>query len=267
MAYRAQMGVADAGDARQAQGRRRQRDMEEAGGEGEEEEYPPGMTILRDPKVRAQLDNQRIYRPYFLILCTVVQCVFLIYEMYFNSTLFGSWIDPPASNWMIGPNSRALIKLGAMYSPCIVPTYLWLNQGICPPALLNSTNGTFFSNGNETAYCGDLGDLCGMGGFPGGSPDQWWRFFTAIFAHGGVIHLVVNMVVQIRLGFAIERSLGPLRTIFIYFSSGFFGYLLSAIFNKSAPSMGCDGALFGLVAVLLIDLLQNWRLVKNPKRQ
>jgi len=244
MAYRQNMGLPEP-DADQTPGARNRRERRpnpagaaeqgEAGPDDDEGEWEPGMTILRDPKIRAQLEKQKVYRAYFLIICTVIQCTFLFYELYFNSTQTGSWIDAPASNWMIGPTPNVLILMGGLYSPCIVSTYLYENQYICPPILnTTSANGTFYTNGTLDAYCGDLGALCGMGGFPGGQPDQWWRFLTAIFEHGGVIHLVVNMLVQIRLGFSIERWLGPVRTIIIYFSSGIFGFLLSALFNKTS---------------------------------
>ena len=30
------------------------------------------------------------------------------------------------------------------------------------------------------------------------------------------------------------------------------------------PSMGASGSLFGIVGILFLDLLQNWKLVRNP---
>lgn len=45
-----------------------------------------------------------------------------------------------------------------------------------------------------------MSDICGFGGFQivdgDNGPDQSFRFFTAIFLHVGVIHLLFNMLAQ-----------------------------------------------------------------------
>jgi len=235
VAYRQRMGIAEPGLEQQGQGqaqprgRGRPQARDPQNPYSEEELAQPGMTILRDPKVREQLAKMTVVRPIFLILCTIVQCAMLFYELYYNDQVTGAWITAPATNWMIGPTSTVLIDLGSSFAPCITTTDIYTNAAtICPVGL----NGTFYTEGTETAYCGDLGAFCEMGGFPSGSPDQWWRFFTAIYVHGGVIHLLVNMAAQWRLGFDIERSMGHIRVIIIYFSSGLWGFMCSALFNK-----------------------------------
>jgi len=235
VAYRQRMGIAEPGLEQQGQGqaqprgRGRPQARDPQNPYSEEELAQPGMTILRDPKVREQLAKMTVVRPIFLILCTIVQCAMLFYELYYNDQVTGAWITAPATNWMIGPTSTVLIDLGSSFAPCITTTDIYTNAAtICPVGL----NGTFYTEGTETAYCGDLGAFCEMGVFPSGSPDQWWRFFTAIYVHGGVIHLLVNMAAQWRLGFDIERSMGHIRVIIIYFSSGLWGFMCSALFNK-----------------------------------
>lgn len=50
--------------------------------------------------------------------------------------------------------------------------------------------------------------------------------------------------------------------------AGVFGFVFGGTFgNELNPSVGCSGALFGLVACLLIDLLWHWRIVQQPWRQ
>ena len=254
-------------------------------------------TLMRDPKVKEQLAKFTVHTPQFLALCSLIQCIMLYYSLYKNSEELGTWFDPPSVNWMLGANSVTLIELGASYAPCITSTYITKDNYICPPGV----NDTFYSADNITAYCGDLGDFCKMGGFvEPDEPDQWWRFFTAIFVHAGIVHLLLNLTTQYRLGFDVERSIGHVRVMIIYLSSGVFGFLLSSIFNKTTrkathfacpflafffflsahcsnnivclflfflASVGCSGALYGLVAVLLVDLLQNWKLVRDPKKE
>ncbi len=59
---------------------------------------------------------------------------------------------------------------------------------------------------------------------------EWWRFITPIFLHVGIIHLLLNMVMQLRLGYGLEKQFGSLRIAPIYIMSGIYGNLVSAIF-------------------------------------
>ena len=42
-----------------------------------------------------------------------------------------------------------------------------------------------------------LAGICGMGGFPTGVPNQWWRFILPIFLHVGFIDLTFMVVFQV----------------------------------------------------------------------
>jgi len=95
---------------------------------------------------------------------------------------------------------------------------------------------------------------------------EWWRLLTAIFIHSGVIHLFINLLIQLRIGRQLEISYGVLRVAPIYLLCGFFGNICSAIFLPSNIEVGANGALFGFLGVLLTDLLQNWKSLQNPGR-
>ncbi|KAJ3425971.1 rhomboid-related [Anaeramoeba flamelloides] len=94
---------------------------------------------------------------------------------------------------------------------------------------------------------------------------EYWRFFTAMFLHVGVIHLIMNLAFQIRVGAELEKMFGHTRMILIYIISGIGGNLLSAIFLPSLVSVGASSALYGLVGILFCDLFQNWNDIQNPK--
>ncbi|KAJ5066311.1 rhomboid-like protein [Anaeramoeba ignava] len=94
---------------------------------------------------------------------------------------------------------------------------------------------------------------------------QWWRFITPIFLHVGIIHLLLNLSFQWRGGKQIEQSVGTIRVAIIYMLAGIGGNLLSVVFLPNLVQVGASGALFGLLAVLLCDLLQNWKQIYEPK--
>eukprot|EP01117_Protostelium_nocturnum_P008315 TRINITY_DN296_c0_g1_i2.p1 TRINITY_DN296_c0_g1~~TRINITY_DN296_c0_g1_i2.p1 ORF type:complete len:426 (+),score=139.58 TRINITY_DN296_c0_g1_i2:225-1502(+) len=95
---------------------------------------------------------------------------------------------------------------------------------------------------------------------------QWWRFFTPIFMHVGLIHFALNMFMQVRVGRELEKLYGANRIIPIYMLCGLFGNIVSAIFLPQQVQVGASGSLFGFEGVLLADLIQNWALLKNPIR-
>jgi rhomboid protease GluP len=79
--------------------------------------------------------------------------------------------------------------------------------------------------------------------------NEWWRVVTAMFLHGGLLHIGFNMMALMQLGPAIEELYGSARYLFIYVFAGAFGFLVSARFGNF--SLGASGAILGLVGVML----------------
>jgi rhomboid protease GluP len=78
---------------------------------------------------------------------------------------------------------------------------------------------------------------------------QYWRLFTSMFLHIGLLHLFFNGYALLVIGTEIERILGWKRFLTIYFSSGLFGGLASYAFSPNV-SAGASGAIFGLIGAL-----------------
>lgn len=76
------------------------------------------------------------------------------------------------------------------------------------------------------------------------------RLITAIFLHGNIIHLLVNMYSLSIVGKQVETYLGKLKMIIICLISGITGGLLSAI-SGTQCGIGFSGAIFGLLGALL----------------
>ena len=78
---------------------------------------------------------------------------------------------------------------------------------------------------------------------------EWWRVVTAMFLHGGLIHIGFNMMSLLQLGPALEELYGSPRYLFLYVVTGAFGFLASALTGHF--SLGASGALLGLVGAML----------------
>ena len=88
---------------------------------------------------------------------------------------------------------------------------------------------------------------------------EWYRLFTCIFIHGGILHLMLNMYALYIIGSQMESYLGKIRYVVVFLISGLIGSLFSLIFSNSV-SVGASGAIFGLLGSLLY-FGYNYRLV------
>jgi membrane associated rhomboid family serine protease len=120
-----------------------------------------------------------------------------------------------------------------------------------------------------------LSNLCGFNGVPNPlydgdinqtpEPNQWFRFIIPMFLHAGIIHIGFNMLLQLTLGREMEIAIGPIRFFLVYISSGIFGFVLGGNFAATGiASTGASGALFGILALTLLDLLYTWKERPSP---
>lgn len=79
--------------------------------------------------------------------------------------------------------------------------------------------------------------------------NQWWRLVTAMFLHGGLIHIGFNMMVLMDVGPVVEEVYGSARYLFLYIVTGICGYLLSSYFGHQ--SVGASGAILGLIGLMI----------------
>lgn len=92
---------------------------------------------------------------------------------------------------------------------------------------------------------------------------EYWRLFTPMILHVGVVHLVANMLGLVMIGIPLEQEFGPLRIGIIVISSGFVGVLCSSVFAPRVIGVGASGAIYGLFGAAWADLLQNWNIYKG----
>ena len=86
---------------------------------------------------------------------------------------------------------------------------------------------------------------------------QWWRMFTCMFLHIGVLHLLFNMVALWNVGAFMERLLGSTGFLVLYLLAGLLGSVASVAWNPFVVSAGASGAIFGLYGGLLAFLVRH----------
>ena len=80
---------------------------------------------------------------------------------------------------------------------------------------------------------------------------EYYRLFTCIFLHIGIMHLLCNMYSLYIIGKEVENVFGKVKYLIIYLLSGIAGSILSLAFNHNTICAGASGAIFGLLGALL----------------
>lgn len=96
---------------------------------------------------------------------------------------------------------------------------------------------------------------------------QWWRLFTCLFLHIGIVHLGFNMAVLWTIGGFVERLAGRTGFLVLYLVAGLFGSIASLAWNPDVVSAGASGAIFGLYGALLGFLVRESQCVPPPVRK
>jgi rhomboid protease GluP len=78
---------------------------------------------------------------------------------------------------------------------------------------------------------------------------EWYRLVTALFLHGGLIHIGFNMMVLMDIGPVVEEVYGSARYLFLYIATGMVGFLFSAYSGHA--SLGASASILGLVGLML----------------
>lgn len=86
---------------------------------------------------------------------------------------------------------------------------------------------------------------------------EWWRLFTAMFEHIGLMHLLFNMYASLFIGIYLEPLMGKLLFTVAYLVTGIAASVTSAWWHDNSVGAGASGAIFGLYGVFLLLLLTN----------
>lgn len=116
------------------------------------------------------------------------------------------------------------------------------------------TGGELYSRGSLNAY----GVLI---------KHEYGRVLWAMFLHSGATHLFSNMLILFFMGAMIEKEVGHICYLLLYFLSGIggnlFSLLIKVVNSDMSSSVGASGAVFGLDGVLLAMVLLSGRKMQD----
>ena len=112
---------------------------------------------------------------------------------------------------------------------------------------------SILSPGNRALY------QLGMTGGVAWDQGWWWTVLTANYLHGGLLHILFNMMWVRNLGPAATEVYGPARAFVLFNIAGASGFLVSNVMTAmtspisfASPTVGASGGIFGLLAALIV---------------
>jgi membrane associated rhomboid family serine protease len=83
---------------------------------------------------------------------------------------------------------------------------------------------------------------------------HWVTILTAMFMHGGWMHIIGNMVFLWAFGPEIEDAMGPVRYLAFYLLGGVVAFLaqVAAMSSSTVPNLGASGAIAAVMGAFLI---------------
>jgi len=79
---------------------------------------------------------------------------------------------------------------------------------------------------------------------------KWWTLITAIYLHGGVLHILFNVLWLRQLGYMVQELFGSSRTFLLFTLTGVAGFVASTLLSPY-PTIGASGSIFGLLGALV----------------
>ena len=83
---------------------------------------------------------------------------------------------------------------------------------------------------------------------------EWWRLATAMFVHGGFLHMIVNIIGLVQIGLITERFYGRFAFANAYLGAGLLFGMLSVLLHPIAVTVGASAsvfAIYGMFATML----------------
>jgi membrane associated rhomboid family serine protease len=140
-----------------------------------------------------------------------------------------------------------------------------VNVAIYLVMVARGDNGLFADARRLVAWGANFGPLTRGG--------EWWRLLTATVLHGGLFHILLNMLALRVGGPLLEDVLGRARFIALYVVAGVGASLGGVLLAGDAVRIGASGAVFGVYGALLglalgrVGARDTWRGVASFGRR
>ena len=96
---------------------------------------------------------------------------------------------------------------------------------------------------------------------------EWWRLVTAMFLHGGLLHIGFNLWCLFDLGPTVEELFSTPKFIALYLVTGVAGFFASFLWHPGGSSVGASAPILGLIGILIGASFHHGQLGKAYRLQ
>ena len=140
------------------------------------------------------------------------------------------------------PTGRLPVVTLALIAINVLAYFAWQKGGIS----LGSPSGAGFNEnlGDYGLFPCNITDRCDVP-----QPEPWLTPLTAMFMHGGLLHLGGNMLFLWIFGNNVEDSMGPVKFLLFYLLAGVAAFALQIAIDPGSqvPNIGASGAVAGVL--------------------
>jgi len=135
----------------------------------------------------------------------------------------------------------------------IIRAIIYVNVGMYVISLLLNPRASNFSLSPFSFLSPDNRSLLLLGAtgtFPVGHFGRWWTLVSANYLHGGILHILFNMLAFRQLGSLVLQEYGVYRMVILYTVGGVFGFWVSYL--AGVPfTIGASAAVCSLIGATL----------------
>jgi rhomboid protease GluP len=157
---------------------------------------------------------------------------------------------PRPGRWLWAAGVGRLLRTGnvtgVVTAACVV---LYVATLLIDPVSMGGGRGSFDPFSLFSPSSAALAALGGAGAIPW-HQGYWWTLFTATYLHGGVLHILFNVLWIRQLGPAVEELYGRSRLVIIFIVSGALGFFVSTAVGTPL-TVGASAAIFGLLGAMV----------------
>lgn len=157
-------------------------------------------------------------------------------------------LSAPGSRWR-----HTVLTLGFSSSQRLIYMIIAANVVMYLISLLFSSHGLRLTGNPMTLFAPDSQGLLMLGAtgtIPIDRFHRWWTLISASYLHGGLLHILFNMLALRQISPLVIREYGTHRMLTIYTLSGICGFLVSYLAGISF-TIGASAAVCGLIGAAL----------------
>ncbi len=96
---------------------------------------------------------------------------------------------------------------------------------------------------------------------------EYYRLISSMFIHGGLQHILGNMLSLVFIGSIVESHIGHLSYVALYMGAGIIGNIVSLWYEHIARaswiSYGASGAVFGIIGAFIIIAIRGRKTLRK----